>query len=140
MKASRRSRTESLSPRLTRWAGLLALAVLPLSAGACIAQTGTPDGSGTGTSDDPKSTPSVGALSGTTATSIGKKPQPPPPSGPVYGPIPSPWLPPEPTTSGDTTSGPVDPTGGGSGGGGGQEPVPSPWMNPGTTTTTSVTN
>jgi len=124
------SRVDNLSPRPTRWVGLLAIAVLSFSASACIAQTTTSDGDGPGATDDHKgSDPS--ATEGTSATVAGKNSPKVPPGlgGPVLGPIPSPWLPP--ATSADNNAS------ANSGGGPPQEPVPSPWMSPGASTVSS---
>jgi hypothetical protein len=120
------SRVDNLSPRPTRWVGLLAIAVLSFSASACIAQTTTSDGDGTGTTDDHKAS-GPSATEGTSATSGGRNNPKEPPVGPVFGPIPSPWLPPaanadpsaSDTTPGNGVGGPI------------QQPVPSPWMSPG---------
>jgi hypothetical protein len=123
------SRVDNLSPRPTRWVGLLAIAVLSFSASACIAQT-TSEGDGTGTTDDHKAS-GPSATEGTSATSGGRS-NPKEPPGPIFGPIPSPWLPP--ATSADQTT--AD-TSGNTGGGPIQQPVPSPWMSPGSSTPSS---
>ena len=93
--------TRSLSLIPSRWAGLLAMIVLPLSAGGCIAQTGTEGGSeehgSAAKGDDP-----VG-LQDTVE--------------PVEGPIPSPWAPTNPGGQSTTDTEVV------------AAPVPSPWAN-----------
>lgn len=126
------SRVLCLSSRLTRWASLLALSVLPLAAGACIAQTGSPEGPGSGAKDEHPAAAATGTINETSNPSLkGTQTNSPGSPGPVLGPIPSPWGP-QPT-SGDPTA---DPN---ANGGPGDEPLPSPWMDEGTTTTTTST-
>ncbi len=120
MRASRPSTClESLSGGLTRWVGLLAIAMLPFSA-ACIAQTSTSE-----EGLDHASASAKDDIKGATAPLPGKGPSPNNP-GPDQGPLPSPW----------------DPAPGNSGGNGDQasNPVPSPWTEQGQSTSGTTVN
>jgi hypothetical protein len=138
------SRVGSLSPRLVRWAGLLAITALPLAAGACVAQTGTSEGEGHGVTDDHSKVSAGGDIVTAGGSDPGSKadPQQRPPvgPGPVFGPIPSPWDP-QPSNDNPGDLGTGNGTGAGAGAGNGSEnggesnsmPVPSPWLDQGAT-------
>jgi hypothetical protein len=139
------SRVGSLSPRLGRWAGLLAIAVLPLAAGACVAQTGTSEGEGQGVTDDHTKVSAGDGIVTAGGSTPGKGIQvqrPPVGPGPVFGPIPSPW---DPQPSNDNPGNPGNGMDNGAGAGSGSEnggesnamPVPSPWLNEGASSATT---
>jgi hypothetical protein len=99
----------SMSPIFGRLAGLLAIAVMPFSAGACIAQAGTEEES----ADVDPSVPADDGLDGTNSRSTGVEETASSGSPQIDAPVPSPWATVSPSVHGNAEI--VD------------APVPSPW-------------